>query len=27
VYGGASEILRDIIAERRLGLPRNRPGG
>lgn len=27
VYGGASEILREIIAERRLGLPRNRPGG
>lgn len=27
VYGGASEILRDIIAQRRLGLPRNRPGG
>jgi alkylation response protein AidB-like acyl-CoA dehydrogenase len=26
VYGGASEILRDIIAQRRLGLPRNRPG-
>lgn len=26
VYGGASEILRDIIAERHLGLPRNRPG-
>jgi hypothetical protein len=26
VYGGASEILREIIAERRLGLPRNRPG-
>ncbi len=25
VYGGASEILREIIAERRLGLPRNRP--
>jgi alkylation response protein AidB-like acyl-CoA dehydrogenase len=24
VYGGASEILREIIAERRLGLPRNR---
>jgi alkylation response protein AidB-like acyl-CoA dehydrogenase len=27
VYGGASEILREIIAERRLGLPRSRPGG
>jgi alkylation response protein AidB-like acyl-CoA dehydrogenase len=25
VYGGASEILRDLIAQRRLGLPRNRP--
>ena len=25
VYGGVSEILREIIAERRLGLPRNRP--
>ena len=25
VHGGASEILREIIAERRLGLPRNRP--
>jgi alkylation response protein AidB-like acyl-CoA dehydrogenase len=24
VYGGASEILREIIAERRLGLPRGR---
>lgn len=27
VYGGASEILREIIAERRLGLPRGRPAG
>jgi 3-oxocholest-4-en-26-oyl-CoA dehydrogenase alpha subunit len=27
VYGGASEILREIIAERRLGLPRGRPRG
>ncbi len=25
VYGGVSEILRDIIAERHLGLPRSRP--
>lgn len=25
IYGGASEIMRDIIAERRLQLPRNRP--
>jgi alkylation response protein AidB-like acyl-CoA dehydrogenase len=25
VYGGTSEILRDIISQRHLGLPRNRP--
>lgn len=25
VYGGSSEIMREIIAERRLGLPRSRP--
>jgi alkylation response protein AidB-like acyl-CoA dehydrogenase len=25
VYGGTSEILRDIIAQRHLGMPRNRP--
>ena len=27
VYGGASEILRDLIAQRHLGLPRNRAPG
>jgi hypothetical protein len=27
IYGGASEILREIIAEHRLGLPRSRPAG
>jgi 3-oxocholest-4-en-26-oyl-CoA dehydrogenase alpha subunit len=27
VYGGSSEILREIIAERHLRLPRNRPSG
>ena len=25
IAGGASEVMRDIIAERRLGLPRARP--
>jgi alkylation response protein AidB-like acyl-CoA dehydrogenase len=25
IYGGTSEILRGVIAERRLGMPRNRP--
>jgi alkylation response protein AidB-like acyl-CoA dehydrogenase len=27
IYGGSSEVMREIIAERRLGLPRTRPGG
>jgi 3-oxocholest-4-en-26-oyl-CoA dehydrogenase alpha subunit len=27
IYGGTSEILRGVIAERRLGMPRNRPRG
>jgi alkylation response protein AidB-like acyl-CoA dehydrogenase len=26
IYGGSSEVMREIIAERQLGLPRNRPG-
>jgi hypothetical protein len=25
IYGGVNEVMRDIIAERRLGLPRSRP--
>jgi len=27
IYGGSSEIMREIIAQRHLGLPRNRPKG
>ena len=27
IRGGSSEIMREIIAEQHLGLPRNRPGG
>ena len=25
IYGGSSEIMRDVIAQRYLGLPKNRP--
>ena len=25
IYGGSSEIMREIVAQRHLGLPRNRP--
>jgi alkylation response protein AidB-like acyl-CoA dehydrogenase len=25
IYGGSSEVLRSLIAEQRLGLPRSRP--
>ena len=27
IYGGSSEVMREIVAERRLGLPRTRPRG
>ena len=27
IGAGSSEVMREVIAERRLGLPRNRPGG
>jgi alkylation response protein AidB-like acyl-CoA dehydrogenase len=27
IYGGTSEVMREIIAEKRLGLPRSRPAG
>lgn len=27
IYGGSSEIMRDVIAQRYLGLPKNRPKG
>ena len=27
IYGGSSEIMRDLIAQRHLGLPKNRPRG
>jgi len=25
IYGGSNEIMRDVIAQRHLGLPRTRP--